>query len=236
MGLRELAGDVAVPPITTMQPSALRCQGLRVEVGARLLLDDVNLDVPRSGSVCIMGPSGSGKTTLLNCIAGLRTVDDGSILLGEHLVTGRSEGMRAAIRLRHVGMVFQFGELLPELTVLENISLPLRLQGRPDHASARRLLDALDLAERAGSFPVELSGGEVQRVAIARALVGNPTLLIADEPTGALDEHLSRVVCDLLIDGAAAIDAGLVVATHDPLVADRMDRVMRLRSGRLEEA
>ena len=132
-------------------------------------------------------------------------------------------------------MVFQFGELLPELTVLENVALPLRLRGTTDVGHAAAVLGTLGLGDRTGSFPAELSGGEVQRTAIARALVGGPSLLLADEPTGALDGELSEAVCEMLVDQARRAGAGLVVATHDPLVAARMDRILRLRNGALHE-
>lgn len=199
------------------------------------MLDGVDLDVERGASVAVMGPSGSGKTTLLHCLAGLHRPDDGEIALDGRCISLLSERQRARFRLENVGMVFQFGELLAELSVRENIELPLRLRGRTDGEHVDQVIERLELAERAQSWPHELSGGEVQRVAIARAVVGRPGLLLADEPTGALDEDLSQVVCDLLRDVANDLGAVLVVATHDPAVAAAMHQTLRLRRGKLED-
>lgn len=181
-----------------------------------------------------MGPSGSGKTTLLHCLAGLHRPNDGDISLDGQRISALSERERARYRLTHVGMVFQFGELLSELSVRENVELPLRLRGVHDDEAVDRTLDRLGLSERRNSWPDELSGGEVQRAAIARAVVGQPALVLADEPTGALDEDLSVTVCELLLEMTRSLRAMLVVATHDPAVAARMDRTLRLRRGKLE--
>jgi putative ABC transport system ATP-binding protein len=222
-------------PSKSLQAPALRCRGLRAVLGRRVLLDRVDLEVQRGESIAVMGPSGAGKTTLLNCLAGLRLPDDGEVHLGAEPMSGASSRRRARLRLHHIGMVFQFGELLPELTVFENVALPLRLRGQDDGGVAD-LLKSVDLGGSALAFPAELSGGEVQRVAIARALTGSPTLLLADEPTGALDEAMTATACHLLLSSARHIGAGLVVATHDPQVAGTMDRTLRLRSGKLEVA
>jgi ABC-type lipoprotein export system ATPase subunit len=229
-------GDVggSATPATIATAPALCSQGVRVEVGGRVVLDGVDLDVGRGESLAIMGPSGSGKTTLLHCIAGLRPISSGHIQIGDDAISGASEVRRAKIRLDRIGMVFQFGELLSELSVIENVMLPMLLRGTADHSRAMEILTAFDLGARAQSYPAELSGGEVQRCAIARALVGRPTLVLADEPTGALDEDMSHVACDLLIASAREADAGLVVATHDPLVSAAMDHTVRLRRGKLE--
>ncbi len=184
-------------------------------------------------SAALMGPSGSGKTSLLHCIAGLLPINAGELrVCGTDLVRA-SERERARLRLQHVGMVFQFGELLPELRVVENIALPLRLRGveRPDRIG--ELLDELSLTDRQDAFPGELSGGEVQRTAIARAVAGSPSILLADEPTGALDGDLSETVCDLLVRSAKAVDAALIVATHDPAVASTLGETYYLRNGAL---
>jgi ABC-type lipoprotein export system ATPase subunit len=227
--------DLGVEAVPATDSPAVRCRGVRVTLGERLLLENLELQVERGESVAVMGPSGSGKTTLLHCIAGLRPVDAGDVEVDGERLSGTSDRRRTRLRRDRVGMVFQFGELLPELTVLENVGLPLRLRGETDPAPAVALLNSLGLGERTGSFPADLSGGEVQRAAIARALVGSPTVLLADEPTGALDGQLSETVCELLVDQARRANAGLVVATHDPLVAARMDRILRLRDGALHE-
>ncbi|MGH9185698.1 MAG: ABC transporter ATP-binding protein [Acidimicrobiales bacterium] len=199
-----------------------------------MVLDGVDLEVARGDSLAVMGPSGSGKTTLLHCIAGLRPVSSGEVWIGDAAVSGASEARRAKVRLDRVGMVFQFGELLSELNVVENVTLPLLLRRSADRSRPLELLAAFGLDARSQSYPAELSGGEIQRAAIARALVGRPTLVLADEPTGALDEDMSHVACELLIESARQAGAGLVVATHDPLVSAAMDRTLRLRHGKLE--
>lgn len=218
------------------QTSVLMCRGLRSLVGDRPVLDGVDLELTSGQSLAVMGPSGSGKTTLLHCIAGLRPITDGEVHIDGTAMERTSERGRSRVRLRKIGIVFQFGELLPELRVVENVALPLRLRGDKDTAAAHATLTQLGLGDRADSFPVELSGGEVQRAAIARAVVGSPRLLLADEPTGALDEDLSQLVCELLIDSARILGSALLVATHDQLVAEAMDSVARLRHGKLEAA
>lgn len=228
-----------IDPLSPLRSPALVCRGLRAKVGDRMLLDGVDLELKRGRSVAVMGPSGSGKTTLLHCIAGLRAVDGGEVQIGDAVVSGASSRRRAQIRLHQVGMVFQFGELLPELTVAENVALPLRLRGHDGNgalATVAEVLEGLGLSHCQAAHPVELSGGEVQRAAIGRAVMGSPTVLLADEPTGALDEEMSRTVCRLLLDHARQVGAGLVVATHDPLVASAMDQTLRLREGRLERS
>lgn len=198
------------------------------------MLAGVDLEGASGQAIAIMGPSGSGKTTLLHCLAGLLRPDDGDIVVDGVATTRLTRRQLSRFRLERVGMVFQFGELLEELTVGENVALPLRLRGEDDPAHIEALLAHVGLAERAGSWPAELSGGETQRVAIARAVAGSPRLLLADEPTGALDEDLSEAVCDLLLSSAREAGAVLIVATHDPLVASAMDVAGRLRNGKLE--
>jgi putative ABC transport system ATP-binding protein len=186
-----------------------------------------------------MGPSGSGKSTLLNCLAGIFLPSSGQVVIDGSTVTAMSVSARARLRLRRVGIVFQFGELLPELTVLENVALPLRLQGRGARVAdggARAMLERLGVAGHAAKHPTELSGGEVQRVGIARALVHEPSLVLADEPTGALDEDNAGLITGLLIGVARELGAAVVVATHDPTVAACANRVFRLRAGRLVDA
>jgi ABC-type lipoprotein export system ATPase subunit len=227
----QLAGHVN----DVMEAPALRCRGLRLRLGGRDVLDGADLEVAAGETVAVMGPSGSGKTTLLHCIAGLLRPGGGEITIGGTPVHRLRRRARARLRLESVGMVFQFGELLDELTVTENVELPIRLR-RESTGGVASLLESVGLTDHRAAWPTDLSGGEVQRVAIARAVAGRPAVLLADEPTGALDEDLSRAVSDLLVERARAVGAALVVATHDPFVAASMDRTVRLRRGRLVPA
>ena len=217
-------------------PPQLEVRDLNYSLPSRLLLDGINLSVAAGEAVAIMGPSGSGKSTLLNCLAGIALPSGGSVIVDGENLTAMPVSDRARLRLRRIGVVFQFGELLPELTVLENVSVPLRLQGRKAKdatASARAMLGQLDVAGHADKHPSALSGGEIQRVGIARALAHAPAVVLADEPTGAVDEDNAVMIADLLIGAARDLGAAVVIATHDPQVAARGDRMYRLRSGEL---
>jgi len=203
-------------------------------VGAQThALAGVDLDVV-PGSVAIMGPSGSGKTTLLHCLAGIERPTSGSVRLRDTELTTLPDRARTALRRRELGFVFQSGQLLPELPADENVALPLLLDGVPLPAArvrAREWLDRLGLAGMETRRPGELSGGQAQRVAIARALVTGPTVVFADEPTGALDQQTGRSVMDLLVRAVTGVGAGLVVVTHDPGVAAACDRTVEMRDG-----
>jgi putative ABC transport system ATP-binding protein len=214
----------------------LELRGVAVDITGRRLLDHVDLAVPAGECVAIMGPSGVGKTSLLNCVAGIATPASGSVLVDGVDVSAMSSRGRAAFRLRRMGLVFQFGELLPELTVAENIALPSRLMGMRREAAAERampLLARFGLADRAGSHPHELSGGQQQLVGIARALAHEPVLVLADEPTGMLDEENTARVADVLIRASRELGAATVVVTHDRNVACRADRVLAIVDGSL---
>ncbi len=196
------------------------------------------MSVAPGDTVAIMGPSGCGKTTLLHLLCGLLQPSAGEVWLDDLEVSALSDRARSRIRLERFGFVFQFGELVPELTVLENVALPMMLAGESRRAAeerAREQLDALGVGRYAVRRVGEISGGEAQRVAIARALAHKPAVVLADEPTGALDEATSEVVVTALIDPAVRRGAALVVATHDPLVADAMDRVFMLTDGMLKQ-
>jgi ABC-type lipoprotein export system ATPase subunit len=180
-----------------------------------------------------MGPSGSGKTTLLHVLAGLITPDSGDVEVAGLDLVSASARARARHRRERVSMVFQFGELLPELNVAENVSLPLRLIGeRPDGRRVQDALDAVGLRDP-GAWPAQLSGGETQRAAVARALVTRPAVLLCDEPTGSLDAASSEQVVRLLLESAHQSAATLIVSTHDPAVAARMDETWLLNDGSL---
>ena len=182
-----------------------------------------------------MGPSGCGKSTLLNLIAGLDVADEGTITVAGELVTGRTEDELSQLRRRHIGIVFQFFNLLEGMTVLENVALPAVIAGRKRkmaESRARDLLDLLGIGDKAGTVPGMLSGGQRQRLAIARALANEPTLLLADEPTGALDSEGGQEVIELL----SRLHTGgqtIVLVTHDAGVASAADRIVRMRDGRI---
>jgi putative ABC transport system ATP-binding protein len=199
-------------------------------------LDDVSLVFERGSFTAIMGPSGSGKTTLLQIAAGLDRPDRGSVLLEKTELGGLRERRLARVRRREIGFVFQAFNLLPSLTAAQNVVLPLRLAGRrPRRRVAREALERVGLRERAGHRPAELSGGQQQRVAIARALVTEPTVIFADEPTGALDRRSTREVLALLREATDRDDRTVVMVTHDPLAASVADRVVFIADGRVVE-
>jgi putative ABC transport system ATP-binding protein len=198
-------------------------------------LRGASLTVPHGDFVALMGPSGCGKSTLLNLVAGLDVADEGTISVAGELVTGRTEDELSQLRRRHIGIVFQFFNLLEGMTVLENVALPAVIAGRKRRMAesrARDLLDLLGIGDKASTVPGMLSGGQRQRLAIARALANEPTLLLADEPTGALDSEGGQEVIELL----SRLHAGgqtIVLVTHDAGVASAAARVVRMRDGRI---
>lgn len=198
------------------------------------ILDAVDLCVPRGASAAIVGTSGSGKTTLLGLLAGLDQPSSGRIVLDGHVLTDLDEERRARLRRRLVGFVFQSFQLLPALSALENVLLPLELEGASNAiARAREALTAVGLARRLGHYPAQLSGGEQQRVAIARAFVHQPRVLFADEPTGNLDRRTGAGVIDLLFELNRAQGTTLVLVTHDNNLAARCDALLELLDGRI---
>jgi putative ABC transport system ATP-binding protein len=212
---------------------------LSFDVPGRRLLGGVDLAVGAGECVAVMGPSGSGKTSLLNCLSGIARPTAGAVRVDGTDLARLGTSARADFRLRRVGLIFQFGELLPELTVVENVALPLRLQGigrGEAERRAREWLERLGLGGEGELHPDALSGGEVQRAGIARALTHRPALVVADEPTGALDEANAVRIAALLVAQAKEQGAAVVVATHDPTVAAAADRVLGLREGRLAPA
>ncbi len=218
--------------------TVLAAQGVGKQVsspeGTLAILADVTLDIVRGQTVAVVGASGAGKSTLLALLAGLDRPTDGRIWLAGHELTALDEDGRAAVRARHVGFVFQAFHLVPSLTALENVMLPLELAGRVDAASAaREVLDRVGLARRTGHYPRQLSGGEQQRVAIARAFVTRPDVLFADDPTGNLDTATGERIVDLLFGLNAALRTTLVLVTHDRELAARCGRVIRLDAGRI---
>ncbi len=202
--------------------------------GALTILDDVTLDIGAGQTVAVVGASGAGKSTLLALLAGLDEPSTGRVWLNGAELTALDEDGRAAVRAQHVGFVFQSFHLVPSLTAVENVMLPLELAGRRDaRASALEVLEKVGLTARKGHYPRQLSGGEQQRVAIARAFVTRPAVLFADEPTGNLDTATGERVMQLLFDLNAESNTTLVLVTHDKGLASRCSRVIRLDAGRM---
>lgn len=195
------------------------------------VLRGIDLEVVPGELVALLGPSGSGKSTLLNIIAGIDSPDSGTVEVSGRELGAMNERQRTLLRRRDIGFVFQFFNLIPTLTVLENVLLPLELTGRRDVGVARSLLERVGLADRGRAFPEELSGGEQQRIAIARALAHEPKLLLADEPTGNLDSATGARVLDLLADLVREHGSAMVIATHSRDVVERAHRVLTLHDG-----
>lgn len=210
------------------------CKHVQSAEGDLQILDHVSLEVKSGEAVAIVGPSGSGKSTLLGLLAGLDVPSDGSVWIDGKNISEMDEDGRAAIRAANVGFVFQSFHLLPSLTALENVALPLELQGQKDAMQvAEQYLTRVGLAERTSHYPRQLSGGEQQRVAVARAFACQPPLLFADEPTGNLDTATGQRVHDLLFNLNAEEGATLVLVTHSETLAQRCHRILTIDSGRL---
>jgi putative ABC transport system ATP-binding protein len=222
-----------------MSLSAVAMRGVDLSLGraaARVhILRDVSLTIASGEAVGVVGPSGSGKSTLLMIMAGLERPDRGEVAIDGVSLKSLNEDALARFRGTKIGIVFQSFHLIPTMTALENVAAPLELAGAKDaFARARDELELVGLADRMSHYPAQLSGGEQQRVALARALVPRPSLLIADEPTGNLDEATGRAVMDLIFELKARRGATLALVTHDPELAERCDRIIRMRSGAVE--
>ncbi|WP_328822302.1 ABC transporter ATP-binding protein [Micromonospora rubida] len=215
---------------------AVHARGLRYSIADRVVFDEVDLEVSSGGSMAVMGPSGSGKTTLLMCLAGVLPLSAGQVRIGGTELTTLTPKARAALRLKSVGVVYQFGELLPELTPLENVALPALLAAvgrRRAHSRAADLLRDLGVGDLADAPTATLSGGERQRVAVARALITEPAVMLADEPTGSLDRASADIVADLLFGLPEQYGCALIVVTHNDRIADRAEHRLSLDSGHL---
>ena len=230
--------DVIANPHSPAPAPLVAVRGLELTVpsaaGPVNILRGIDLAVAAGETLAVVGPSGSGKTSLMMLLAGLERPSAGRFTVAGHDLAAMDEDGLAAFRRAHVGIVFQAFHLIPTMTALENVAVPLELAGRRDaFAAAEAALGAVGLARRLGHYPAQLSGGEQQRVALARAAAPAPPLLLADEPTGNLDGATGRMVMDLLFGLTEARGATLLLITHDPVLAARCTRVVTLRDGRI---
>lgn len=218
--------------------SLLAAHDLRKTYGATPALDGASFSVHPGEVVAVMGPSGSGKSTLLHCLAGIITPDSGTITYAGRELSAMSDAERSALRRSDFGFVFQFGQLVPELTCVENVALPLRLNGvkrKAAERTAREWMERLEVDGLGAKRPGEVSGGQGQRVAVARALAGSPKVIFADEPTGALDSLNGERVMELLTEAARSSNAAVVLVTHEARVAAYSDRDVTVRDGRARD-
>ena len=223
---------------TSIAP-AIRLSGVNLSLGRGAgrvhILKDIDLHIGSGEAIGLVGPSGSGKSTLLMVAAGLERPDTGAVHVAGRDLRALDEDALARFRGKNIGIVFQSFHLIPTMTALENVAVPLELAGEADAFDrAAAELASVGLRERVNHYPAELSGGEQQRVALARALAPHPAILVADEPTGNLDEATGREIIELLFAGHETRNTTLVLVTHDTALAQRCDRVVRLRSGRVE--
>lgn len=218
--------------------SLLAAHDLRKTYGSTPALDGASFSVHPGEVVAVMGPSGSGKSTLLHCLAGIITPDSGTITYAGRELSAMSDAERSALRRSDFGFVFQFGQLVPELTCVENVALPLRLNGVKRKAAERAALEwmeRLEVDDLGAKRPGEVSGGQGQRVAVARALAGSPKVVFADEPTGALDSLNGERVMELLTEAARSANVAVVLVTHEARVAAYSDRDVTVRDGRARD-
>jgi putative ABC transport system ATP-binding protein len=212
----------------------LEARKVSLSYGVTPALRDVSLRIDAGEAVALMGASGSGKSSLLHCLAGVIVPDEGSVVVDGGDITQLSDRDRSRVRLKRMGVVFQFGDLVPELTLVENVMLPLQLLGHRTRTARDRaveLLDRLGIADLADSRTGAVSGGQAQRAAVARALVHKPAVVLADEPTGALDSVNAEAVLDALVELARDTGAALLVVTHDNIVASHLDTLVTLHDG-----
>ena len=236
---RDMDSLIETPSLAGNVPDTIAISNVNLSLGsgaARVhILKDISLRVGPGEAIGLIGPSGSGKSTLLMVMAGLERPDGGEVVVNGTPFNALDEDALARFRGRQVGIVFQSFHLIPTMTALENVAVPLELAGNPDAAQrAAQELTSVGLGDRLHHYPTQLSGGEQQRVALARALAPDPAILVADEPTGNLDEATGKQIVDLLFTKHAERGMTLVLVTHDTSLAQRCDRVVRLRSGRID--
>ncbi|MFG2223800.1 ABC transporter ATP-binding protein [Streptomyces sp. NPDC048644] len=222
----------------TPEGSLLAAEGLHKAYGATPALDGAEFSIHPGEVVAVLGPSGSGKSTLLHCLAGIVRPDRGTVRYGDRELTTLNDTERSALRRTDFGFVFQFGQLVPELTCVENVALPLRLNGvkrKEAERQARAWLERLEVDDISAKRPGEVSGGQGQRVAVARALATRPRVIFADEPTGALDSLNGERVMSLLTDAARDTSAAVVLVTHESRVAAYSDREIVVRDGKVKD-
>ena len=214
----------------------LHAKEIKKSFGSTAALRGIDLAIQRSEILAIMGPSGSGKTTLLHSLAAITNIDSGEIAFDGTRIDTLNDNERSRLRRQAFGFVFQFGQLVPELTALDNVALPLLLNGakrKVAYDEAKKWLTKVALRSQADSLPGELSGGQMQRVAIARAMVAQPKVLFADEPTGSLDSRNSKIIMELFISAAKEHGTTVVMVTHEPTIAEYADRTIVVRDGRI---
>ncbi|MFE2290315.1 ABC transporter ATP-binding protein [Streptomyces sp. NPDC059452] len=222
----------------TPEGSLLSAHDLRKTYGSTPALDGASFSVHPGEVVAVMGPSGSGKSTLLHCLAGIITPDSGTITYAGRELSAMSDAERSALRRSEFGFVFQFGQLVPELTCVENVALPMRLNGvkrKAAERTAREWMERLEVDDLGAKRPGEVSGGQGQRVAVARALAASPRVIFADEPTGALDSLNGERVMELLTEAARSSNVAVVLVTHEARVAAYSDRDVTVRDGRARD-
>jgi putative ABC transport system ATP-binding protein len=212
----------------------LEAREVSLTYAATPALREVTLQIESGASVALMGASGSGKSSLLHCLAGVIVPDSGSVIMDGVDLTGLTDKQRSRLRLERMGVVFQYGDLVPELSLLENVALPLQLLGRPTRDARPRAMDLLDrlgVAHLADARSAAVSGGEAQRAAVARAVVHEPSVILADEPTGSLDSLNAEAVLDALVELTRSSGTTLLVVTHDNVVASHLDTLVTMHDG-----